>query len=397
MQRSQITRPGNKPFHLQAHITTSGNARPEYSADVEEYWISSEKWLRTVKSAGFSQTLVSNGGQLSEKLTGDYYPFWLHDLVTALFDPLPMAEQLKRMHAQLEIPEDSTKSNSCLNIQSKVGIAPVQNNVGYGFCFGGKLGLLQSVVTPGYRAQFADYQPFKDKLVARSVSAEFAPGLTITARIVQLAEFLNPDESLFTIERPTPISEQIMTSQVGEDSARALALNTPAIVWPAIREGKTSGVLSVYISTDRSGHVREAWPVGPANPLSDAAREQVLHWQYKPYTNGSVSQMEAVLTFAFTTHIENPIPVLTDAEARKLATRIVEAIVPPGKVHQRIHFMLRASVDEAGKVTAIQNPNSVAPELYSAGSAALKKWRFRPYLNQGKPDRFYADVVFTVR
>src|SRR6478752_2421340 len=100
LEQSRLTVAGGAPFHLKAHIAAD-NARPEYSADVEEYWLAPEKWRRTVQSAGFSQTLVSNGGQLSEKITGDYYPFWLHDLVTALFDPLPMAEQLKRMRASV--------------------------------------------------------------------------------------------------------------------------------------------------------------------------------------------------------------------------------------------------------------------------------------------------------
>jgi hypothetical protein len=54
-------------------------------------------------------------------------------------------------------------------------------------------------------------------------------------------------------------------------------------------------------------------------------------------------------------------------------------------------------VDETGKVQSVQNPNNAAPALYSAGAAALKKWRFRPYMNQGKPDRFYADVAFQIR
>ena len=157
LHRGQITLPGATPFHLQAHITAGGNARPDYTADVEEYWVSPAKWRRIVKSSGFSQTLISNGEQISEQNTGDYYPFWLHDLVTALFDPLPMADQLKRMQAPLEIPDDSVKSNSCLNVQAKVGIAPAQNTLGYAFCFGGKAGLLQSVTTPGYHAQFADY------------------------------------------------------------------------------------------------------------------------------------------------------------------------------------------------------------------------------------------------
>jgi len=136
----------------------------------------------------------------SEKLIGDYYPFWLHDLVTALFDPLPMVDQLRAMRAELEIPEDSDKSNSCLNMQFKVGIAPVQNSLAYVFCFGGKGGLLQAVVTPGYKAQFADYQPFKKKVVARSIKAGFAPDLTVTEKITELSELANLDEKLFLID-----------------------------------------------------------------------------------------------------------------------------------------------------------------------------------------------------
>jgi outer membrane biosynthesis protein TonB len=398
LQQSKLTVPGGSPFHLKAHIAATGTARPEYTAEVEEYWVSPDKWRRTVQSADFSQTLIVNDGKLAEKLTGDYYPFWLHNLVTALFDPLPMADQLKRLQSRLEIPEDSAKSNSCLNMQSRVGIVPAQNNVSFVFCFSGQKGLLQAAVTPAYRAQFANYQPFKDKSVARSISAELEAGLTLTATVAELTELMRSDEKLFAVDEPTPAKEQMKTSQVGEDSARVLALNTPVITWPAVREGKTTGVLSVYVSIDRSGHVREVWPVASDNPELDAAmREQLLRWQYKPYMNGGASQMEAVLTFAFATKIENPVPVLKDAEARKLATRTVEPVVAPGKARRGTRFVLRVSVDAAGKVQSIQNPNSVAPVLYTAGSAALKQWRFRPYMNQGKPDRFYADIVFQVR
>ena len=398
VQQSKLTHAGGAPFHLKAHITNSGAPKPEYTADVEEYWVSPEKWRRTVQSAGFTQTLIVNGDKVSEKLIGDYYPFWLHDLVTALFDPLPMAEQLKLMQGQLEIPEDSAKSNSCVNMQVKVGIAPAQNSVGLAFCFGGRGGLLQAVITPGYKAQFDGYLPFKKKMVARTIKAEFAPGLVLTAQVTELAELPSPDEKLFTIDAITPAAEQMKTIQVTEDSARALALNTPAIAWPTVREGKTEGVISVYISVDRSGQVREVWPVVSNNlELNKAAREQLLRWQYKPYNNGGPSQMEAVLTFAFATRIENPIPVLNDAEARKLATHIVEAVVATGKARKGTKFTLRVSVDEAGKAQTVENQNKVAPALYTAGSAALKQWRFRPYMNHGKSDRFYADITFQVR
>lgn len=397
VQQSKLTLPGGTPFHLKAHIASSGAPKPEYTADVEEYWLSPEKWRRTVETAGFSQTLIANGGQVSETTKGDYYPFWLHDMVTALLDPLPMVDQLKSMRGQVEIPQDSLKSSSCMNMQLKAGTPPAQNTISYAFCFGGKIGLLQAVLTPGYKAQFDDYLPFKKKMVARTIRAEFAPGLTLAAKITELSELANPDDKLFAIEKATPLTEQTKTSQVSEDVARTLALNTPAIVWPAVREGKTSGVMSLYISNDRAGHVREAWPVGSGNPeLNGAVRDQLLQWQYKPYTNGGPSQMEALLTFAFTTRIENPIPVLNDAEVRKLATRVVEPVLPPGKARKGARFTLRISVDEAGKLQAVLNPNSVAPALYSAGAAALKKWRFHPYLNKGKADRFYADVTFRV-
>jgi TonB family protein len=398
VQQSKLTLAGGVPFHLKAHITNAGATKPEYSADVEEYWVSPEKWRRSVQSAGFSQTLIVNGDKVSEKLTSDYYPFWLHDLVTALFDPLPMVDQLKAMQGQVEIPEDSAKSNSCVNMQFKVGTAPAQNNLGFAFCFGGKGGLLQAVITPGYKAQFSDYLLFKKKMVARTIKAEFAPGLVLTAEVTQLAELSSPEENLFSIDAATPATEQMKTIQVTEDSARALALNTPPIVWPTVREGKTEGVMSVYVSVDRSGKVREVWPLASSNPeLDQAARDQLLRWQYKPYSNGGPSQMEAVLTFAFATRIENPIPVLSDAEARKLATRVVEAVVPAGKSRKGSKFGLRISVDEAGKVLAVQNQNKVAPTLYTAGTSALKQWRFRPYMNNGKPDRFYADIIFQVR
>jgi hypothetical protein len=398
VQIGKLTIARGTPFHLKAHIMRTTSPDPAFSAEVEEYWVSPQKWRRTVKSADFSQTLIVNGERTSEQLTSDYYPFWLHDLVTALFDPLPMAEQLKSMRGQLEIPQDSAKSNTCLNMQSKVGVAPVQNNLTFNFCFGGKMGLVQAVITPGYRAQFADYQAFKKKMVARSITATFAADTTIAAKITELTELPRPDETLFTIDQPTPAAGQLKSTQVGEDTTRLLALNTPEIQWPTVREGKTSGVISVYISCDRAGKVREVWPVSSGNPeLNNALRAQLLRWQYKPYDNGGPAQMEAVLTFAFNTRIENPIPVLNDAEARKQASHIVEPAVPAGKARPGTKFTLRASVDEAGKVVAVMNPNNVSPALYTAGAAALKKWTFRSFLNQGKPDRFYADITFQVR
>src|SRR6478735_2794174 len=66
VQQSKLTVAGGAPFHLKAHITNAGTPKPEYTADVEEFWVSPEKWRRTVQAANFSQTLVVNGDKVSE-------------------------------------------------------------------------------------------------------------------------------------------------------------------------------------------------------------------------------------------------------------------------------------------------------------------------------------------
>ncbi|PYP83980.1 MAG: hypothetical protein DMG65_23355 [Candidatus Angelobacter sp. Gp1-AA117] len=320
VEQSQLTLPGSAPFHLKAAITETTNPESQYSAEVEEYWISPEKWRRSIHSPEFSQTLIVNGDRISEQDSGDYYPFWLHDLVTALFDPLPMAQQLRAFRAQIQLPGDSPRSTSCMNSQTHSGTPPAQSTLPLVFCFQGKNGLLKSVTTPGYNALFSGFQPFKNKQVPRQVTINPQPGTTIVAKITQLEQISSPDEALFTVAQPTPAAQQIKSVELSEDLARRIAKNTPEIVWPAVRAGKTSGVLAVYISVDRSGHVQEVWPLNSDNPaLNDAARRQVSQWQFQPYVNGVPMQMQSVLTFAFTTRIDNPYPLLDNAQARKLA------------------------------------------------------------------------------
>jgi hypothetical protein len=74
VEKSKLTLPGSTAFHLKAKIVESTNPDSDYKADVEEYWVSPEKWRRTIQSPGFSQTLIVNGDSISEKDTGDFCP-----------------------------------------------------------------------------------------------------------------------------------------------------------------------------------------------------------------------------------------------------------------------------------------------------------------------------------
>jgi hypothetical protein len=274
------------------------------------------------------------------------------------------------------------------------GLPPIKSSISYAFCFQGRGARLQYVLTPGYRVHFEEYKPFQSKMVARRITFEPTPPTPIEARISELTELKNPDESLFTVAATGSSTGELKSQQVGEATARAILLSSPDISWPAVREGKTQGVLSVYVSADKSGQVREVWPLTPGNPeLLRAVHDQVMQWRFKPYVNGVPMQMEAAFTFEFSAKQGPPIPVLNNAEARKLATHTVEPRFPK-RPTGAAHFVLRAVVDEQGKLLEVRNPNQVKPALYKAGEAALRQWQFRPYFHCGKPDRFYADISF---
>lgn len=400
LRQSQLTLPGSRPFHLKATITESTNPDSDYKAEVEEYWVTPEKWKRTIQSPDFSQTIVVNGDKVFEQNSGDYYPWWLQNLVRAIFDPLPMLPAIKQLNARIPESGGSPSSETCARFESKAGVSPTQASEFSVFCFAGKAGLLQSVVTPGYEAEFKDIRPFHEKQVARRIVTNPEPGTTIEANITVLDELANPDDTLFAIAQPTPPSGRLKSIPVDEAMVQRLALNTPAIQWPSVRDGKTSGVLSMFVSIDRNGHVREAWPLNSDNArLDDSAREQVMHWQFKhAAVQGVPVQLEAILVFAFQATTADPIPVLSDAEARKLATNTVDPVVPTDIAPRGSTYSIRITVSPDGKLQGVQQIGKpLSSPLFLAAYQAVRQWHFRPYLRNGKPDSFHADITFHVR
>ena len=64
-------------------------------------------------------------------------------------------------------------------------------------------------------------------------------------------------------------------------------------------------MLSIYVCIDREGQVREIYGLNSDHPImTDAARQQVIKWRFKPASNGGVPvQVETVLTFSYETRI----------------------------------------------------------------------------------------------
>ena len=396
MAQSKLIQPGSSPFYLKATIAEKDSPDSDFKAEVELFWVSPEKWRRSLQSPDFSQTLIVNGTQISEQDTGDYFPFWLHELVTAITDPLPMLKALEQTNAHIRKPFGSERDTFCARFESKVGIPPVQNSAFSVFCFEGSRGLLESVVTPVFSVEFKNYKNFKDKRVARLLVTDPEPGTTIEAKISELSELTNPDEALFAISHPTPEDQQLQSVYLSEADLKSLSVKNHEIVWPTIRDGKTSGTLSLYVSIDKEGRVRETFPLNSDNSnLNPAARQQVQDWKFKPATiDGKPVQIESILTFAFSANIGNPVAILSDAEARKLATEIVEPRIPPGAGAPGATFTVRAIFDQDGKLQGVENPFGVPTDLFAAACDALTGWRFYPYLIDGKPDSFKADIIF---
>ena len=403
IERSQITSPGSHPFVLKAktiEITNPSNS--DYQAEIEEYWIASDKWRRSVRTSRFSETIVVNGDKTTAQTTGDYYPNWLRTLVSAIFDPeLPFTSvDLSRSNDNPVIGG----TEICRRFTYLAGIAPVSNKVFSSFCFDN--GLIDSVSLPGYDATYKNYKSFGGKKVAHTILEEIESGTTVEATIDELSELKSLDESQFAL--PEAAGTPLQTIKTGEATFRSLAASAPDIVWPKVRSGATKGTLSLYVCLDRQGHIRETYELNSSNPgLSDVVRDQVMKWRFKTAANHGVPvQVESILTFAFDTSIENPIPVLDEPEGSKYILQRVEPNWPAGFAPAGTPVVVTIGVAENGDSKGLvfakwdePDPQTILRKLALIErplGQALKKWKFQPYICNGKATEYQVKVTLHV-
>jgi hypothetical protein len=268
-------------------------------------------------------------------------------------------------------------------------------------CFEGSHGLLSSVSTKGYGAEFKEYKSFAGKRVPRLIVDDPEPGTKLELRITELAELSQIDESLLEVSDPTPARDRIRTVRVDEETFRKLVSGSTDIEWPSVGEGLTTGGCAVFATADRTGLVREVWPGGCDNAgLEDPLRNIVKQWRLKPaISNGQSVQVEALLGFTFHTTIDKAksLPDLADAEVRKLAIETAEPSFPPGVAEKGSEIVINISVDETGKLTGAGPASSMPNELFLAAYNAVVKWKFKPYIKDGKPQYFHGKLTFQVK
>ena len=372
-----------------------------------------DRWRRTIKSSGFSQSVVVNGDKVLEQNTGDYYPFWLRDLVTSIVDVVP--DDFSPRDLKIESPESDQKRHSrenflagvtttsltvytglCSRWDDQAGTPPVQNPVFSTVCFQGEDRVFRAVFSPYFHAEFSDYKEYKGKKTARLIGITPQPGIHLQARIVELSELRHPDESVFAVTAATTEQDRLRSIRIREQDALGRLLNPPQIPWEPVHDGKVAGNVSMMVYIDKEGKVQEIWPLNSDNPLvQEQARKAVMQWRFKPLErDGRPVQIETLLTFHFETTTEPSVSALSDDEGRKLAVSKAEPHFLQTKFAKGTEFTVRIVVDERGRLVSVDNYYKIDPGLFGAAESALHLWLFKPRIVNHKAERFTADITF---
>jgi hypothetical protein len=406
---SSLTGPDSRSFHLRAIVSEPENPQSPYRGTVEEWWSSSTTWRREVTDIeGMRQTIVVTDGKRSERDEGDYFPLWLRNFVTGLFDPVPDASTTWGASGltidQLVMP-NGARSQACVRIQSKIGTGSRATDAFSDLCFDGQH-RLEEVVSPRYSMGFGDYKKFRDQQIARKLSNSPEPGTDLVCEVTALEDL--PQRAAAGLFTPLPADDsRFDTIEAAPAQLEQLTAGDGPIAWPSVHSGHTSGRLAMYISIDDEGHVREAWPLNSDNAgLDDPARDQVRKWSIPPQkdSTGNPTQIDGGLGFAFDTAVADPIPVLTDEQARQLLVSSVEPRFPAGVAPPGTRYRVRIAVNEQGKVTGgAEGDTEIPGTIRPPGPAlfpimmAVFNWHFRPFIKDGQPHYFFAELVFTVK
>jgi hypothetical protein len=390
LKKSQLTLPGSHPFHIKVSITETTNPSSPRHAEIEQFWLSPTKFRRTIASPDFSQTLIVNGDNVSETNTGDYYPYWLNEFVTALFDPLPFAASLQQVPTLNAGGYKTNDGTTCGDLHFRVDRWVI--------CFNGD-GTFESIFTKSYFAMFRDYQKFGDKRVARKIVTEPEYKTEITATVTTLEPYPAADESLFAVATPTPAAQRISFLQINEDSMRSLVIGSPEITWPTVVGGSPTGGCGAFVSADRAGNIREVFPGGCDNAaVQQPLAEALLKWKLKPaVVKGVPVQVTSLMGFPYKVEVTAapPVPELSDHDARALASNTVEPNFPRN-ISPGTHVEIEVSVDDDGRILGAENPKKLDGPIFFAAYNAITKWKFQPYMQDGKAVPFKSNILFVV-
>ena len=285
LAKGSLTGEGARPFHIRVIVNEPENPQSPYQGTIEEWWNSNDQWRREVTAKeGMHQIIVMASGQKTEKDDGDYFPLWLNEFVTAIFDPVPNAKAWEGTGATIEqitIP-NGLKSDACARAQSKLGTGERATDAFSNVCFDDQ-GRLKFVGSPAYSMEFHDYRGFGKKQIARKLVDDPESGTTLVGEVAVLEDEEKVKDAANLFAPLATADDKFHLYHVSSDMLEKMSTGAPPIVWPTVHSGNTRGHLAIYICVDTQGHVREAWPLNSDNAgLEDSVRCSRQHRSFYP-------------------------------------------------------------------------------------------------------------------
>jgi TonB family protein len=185
-----------------------------------------------------------------------------------------------------------------------------------------------------------------------------------------------------------------------QDHPKIITKVNPVYPEEALKKG-IEGVVRIEATTDEKGDVVTAKVLAAENPqplLEAAALAAVRQWKYEPFLKEGKAvgvTFTVTLNFSMQKDKQAGLPANASPDHPKIVKK-VNPVYPEEAVKKRIEGVVRieAAIDEKGdvvraKVLAAENPQ---PLLEAAALAAVRQWKYEPFLVKGKA----IGIVFTV-
>jgi len=380
--------PGSPPFHLHAVITKGREQLPYGEFDI--VWAAPNDFRRVTHTSDFRQNLVVSGTTISETDDPSYFPLVLRTLTTAALDPKAIIDAVR--------PGDrvDTKANGAVNESGLKCFDPQKK-----LCVQSAGGLRETVAASGHAVEFGDYKTFHDKRIARSISNAPRLGEEPVLLTITTLEDIDPKKEgdpdpAFTVKETNSTTQPLRFAVLSDDALRDDILGSHEIIWPQSLDGAEKGPASFYVSFDTTGTVREVQELYTVNErTNEPAVNQIKRWKFKPVTQGGFpAQGEGVLSFTVDTRAFGPKDPLPDEQARKLATNIVEATLPAGKLPSGTRYTVYAAIDADGHLIEAMPAADSAGGYFMPCYDAIRQWRFSPLMIDGQPRPYRALINF---
>jgi len=293
---------GEQPFHLVLSVATPEHSANDMTAQIELYWLNPLTYRIVVHTRDFTQVRIVNQGAVEEHNTGDYYPRWVQNFVDALLDPVPNIASLRKIPGNVPIGSAahaciSTSDSSESADSNSPGPEPDPTRMAR-ICFQDSEPRIASTLNFSRSIWFDNYAAFGNQQVPYTLVNALPANLQARGHITRLEPLSPADEPLLKAHEYTLPTDQVLTVLLPESTARSLLVYPASVTMPI---PSASDSMTVYIRTDRTGKVREAYRANSDNGASlyapqDPAVTRALGFRFKPYSrNGIPLQIEAPL------------------------------------------------------------------------------------------------------